>query len=102
MIVEKAEWKVPLENSKEHKKLWEEMIAQQRDERGRWFYTTSRFYSYVKGNIEYWMYFDEYESEDKYQKWHAAVYEMTKTEKFKIFIEKWTMLSVKDSMITTT
>ena len=102
MIAEKSEWKVPLENSKEHKKLWDSMIAKQKSERDRWFYTVSRFYFYVKDNIEYWMYFDEYDSEDNYQQWHAAFEEMAKAEYFQQFIKDWTALCVKDSMITTT
>ncbi|MHA1978509.1 MAG: hypothetical protein ACW98F_12430 [Candidatus Hodarchaeales archaeon] len=101
MIVEKSEWKVPIENSEEHKKLWDDIIAQQRRDRGRWFYTTSRFFSYVKEDIEYWMYVDEYDSEERYQQWYAAIEEMTETEAFKRFIEKWMALCVKDSMVTT-
>ncbi|MHA2156323.1 MAG: hypothetical protein ACXABU_13335 [Candidatus Hodarchaeales archaeon] len=102
MIVEKSEWKVPLESSKEHKKLWDGMIAKQKSERHRWFYTVSRFYSYIEDDIEYWMYFDEYDSEDSYKKWHAEFEEMSKAEEFQQFIKEWTALTIKDSMITTT
>ncbi len=102
MIVEKTEWKVQSENSKEHKKLWEEMIAQQRAERDRWFYTISRFYSSVENDIENWMYCDEYDSEDSYQKGQTALQEMMEIEEFKHFSDKLLSLIVENSMITTT
>ena len=100
MIVEKSVWKVPLENSEEHKKLWDKMVAQQRVERERWYYSISRFYSYVEKDIEIWMYFDEYVSKEDYDKGQQALKEMMDTKEFEEFLEKWVALCVKDSMKT--
>ena len=90
-----------MRNSKAHEKLWDEMRAKQRAEHDKWLYSPSRFYSFVKDNIEHWVYFEEYESEERYQKWQRIREEMNKNEEFKLFMERWIASCIKDSMVTT-
>ena len=101
MIVEKSEWKVPLKNSIRHKEIWDMMITHQRAERERWYYSISRFYSYIENDIENWMYFDEYDSKEDYYEGHQVMKEMMNTKMFKEFSKQWMALCVQDSMKTT-
>ncbi|MHA2224625.1 MAG: hypothetical protein ACXAC8_05445 [Candidatus Hodarchaeales archaeon] len=103
MIVEKGEWKVSLENSEEHLNLWRKMIALQKASRDKWYYTTSRFFSYMEkdASVENWIYIDEYESEDSYEKGKKVMQTMMENEKIKQMIDELMSLCVKDSFTTT-
>ena len=100
MLVNTLRWRIPKENSDRQREFWQEVTDYQRSHPGKVFYTRSRFFtSTMEGQAEEsWMFFDEYEHAEDYQKWMKTVREdpelIALTEPF---LSQWDALIVPGS-----
>jgi len=77
MLVNIVRWRIPKEHSGRQRGLWQEMMDWQRAHPEKVFYTRSRFFTSSKEGAaeEDWMFLDEYERPEDYQKWMKTVRE---------------------------
>lgn len=100
MLVNIIRWRVPKEKSNEQFEVWREMMDYQRFHPEKVFYTRSRFFTYTeKGSSEEtWMFLDEYENREDYDKWMKAVREDPELIKLMdAWFPKWDALVVPGS-----
>jgi nicotinamidase-related amidase len=100
VLVNIVRWRVPKEQSDRQRELWQEMMDWQRAHPEKVFYARSRFFtSSNEGQAEEsWMFLDEYERLEDYEKWMKTVREdpemLALTEPF---FAKWDPLVVPGS-----
>jgi len=77
MLVNIVRWRIPKEHSARQLALWQEMMDYQRSHPEKVFYSRSRFFTSSKEGApeEDWMFLDEYERPEDYQKWMKTVRE---------------------------
>src|SRR4030042_3630684 len=77
MLVNIVRWRIPKEQSGRLLEVWSEMIDYQRAHPEKFLYTKSRFFTSSKegASEEEWMFLDEYEHSEDYEKWMKAVRE---------------------------
>jgi hypothetical protein len=100
LFVNIVRWRVPKEKSKKQFEVWREMMDYQRAHPEKVYYNKSRFFTYTeKGSSEEnWMFLDEYESRQDYDKWMKAVNEDPELIKLmKAWFPKWDALILSGS-----
>ena len=100
MLVNIVRWRIPKENSAKQFEVWREMMDYQRNHPEKVYYVRSRFYtSAEKGSSEEnWMFLDEYEDLEAYEKWMKAVREDPELVKLmNEWFPKWDALIVPES-----
>ena len=77
MLVNIVRWCIPKEYSGRQLEVWREMMDWQRAHPEKVFYTRSRFFTSPKEGQaeESWMFLDEYERPEDYEKWMRTVRE---------------------------
>jgi hypothetical protein len=100
MFVNIVRWRVPKENSGRVLDLWSEMMDYQRSHRQYFHYIRSRFFVHLgrESSEEDWMFLDEYERREDYDKWMKAVNEDPELIRLTDdFFPKWDALIVPES-----
>jgi hypothetical protein len=100
LLVNIVRWRVPKGKSNEQFEVWREMMDYQRAHPEKVFYTRSRFFTYTeKGSSEEtWMFLDEYENREDYDKWMKAVREDPELIKLMdTWFPKWDALVISGS-----
>ncbi len=100
LLVHVATWRVPKEKSREQLEVWGEMMDYWRAHPEKSFYTRSRFFTFTeKGSSEEnWMFIDEYETREDFEKWMKAA--QGDPELLKLmdkFFPKWDALIIQGS-----
>lgn len=77
MLVNIVRWRVPKEQSARQVEVWQEMMDWQRAHPDKVFYTRSCFFTtHTEGTSEEaWMFLDEYQRPEDYEKWMRTVRE---------------------------
>ena len=77
MLINIVRWRIPKENSSKQFEVWREMMDYQKSHPGMVYYTRSRFFTFTEegSSEESWMFLDEYEHPEDYDKWMKAVRE---------------------------
>jgi len=79
MILEHGRWLVPTENSDKHRKMMREIYANIRSNPDKFSHMrSSRFYTFVSkenSRFETWIYLDEYQDQDSYDRMSKALTE---------------------------
>jgi len=77
LLVNIVRWRIPKENSSKQFEVWREMMDYQKSHPGKVYYTRSRFFTFTEegSSEESWMFLDEYEHREDYDKWMKAVRE---------------------------
>jgi len=100
MFINIVRWRVPKENSKRQNEVWREMMDYQKSHPEKVYYTRSRFFTHSEtgSSDENWMFLDEYERREDYDKWMKAVREDPElTELMDEWFPKWDALVVPGS-----
>jgi len=100
LLINIVRWRVPKENSGKQFEVWREMMDWQRSHPEKCSYTRSRFFTLTEegSSEENWMFVDEFERREDYDKWMKAVRE--DPERMKAMDEwfpKWDSLVVPGS-----
>ena len=77
MFVNIVRWRVLKENSQKQFAVWREMMDYQRAHPEKVYYVRSRFFTFTDegSSEEHWMFLDEYEQREDYEKWMKTVRE---------------------------
>ena len=77
MLVNIVRWRIPKEHSAHQLEVWREMMDWQRSHPEKVFYSRSRFFTSSKegASEEEWMFLDEYERPEDYERWMRTVRE---------------------------
>jgi hypothetical protein len=100
LLVEIAQWRIPKENSKKHLDLWSAALDYQRSHPEKFHYTMSRMFTLTEegGTDETWMWIDEYENREAYDKMSKAWEEDQELAKYKKEHKaQWDPMRVPDS-----
>ena len=100
MLVNIVRWRVPIESSKKQFEVWREMVNWQRSHPEKVYYARSRFFTFTEegSSEENWMFLDEYEHREDYDKWMKAVHEDQElTKLMDQWFPKWDALIVPGS-----
>jgi hypothetical protein len=100
VFVNIVRWRVSKENSKKQFELWHEMMEYQKSHPEKVFYTKSRFFTFTeKGSSEEkWMFLDEYENREDFDKGMKAMKEDPEFVKLSDeFFPKWNALIIAGS-----
>jgi hypothetical protein len=76
LLCEIAQWRVPVAKSKQHIEFWEEHLAYQRNHRAKFHYLRSRILKRNESERpgeEVWMWIDEYENQEAYDRMSKAL-----------------------------
>ena len=75
MFINIMRWRILKENSYKQHEVWREMMDYQKSHPDKIFYERSSFYTHIEkgSNEENWMFLDEYESREDYDKWMRKV-----------------------------
>jgi len=75
LLVNIVRWRIPKENNGKQFELWREMMDYQKSHPEKFYYTRSRFFTSTEegSSEEKWMFLDEYEDLEGYDKWMKAV-----------------------------
>jgi hypothetical protein len=100
MFVNIVRWRIPKENSKKQREVWQDMMDYQKSHPDKVYYTRSRFFTYTEtgSSEENWMFLDEYGDRNGYEKWMRAVREDPElVALMEAWFPKWDALIVPDS-----
>ena len=100
MLVNIVRWRIPKEHSSRQLELWQEMMDYQKSHSEKVFYARSRFFTSSKegASEEDWMFLDEYERPEDYDKWMRAVREDPELiELMEPWFPKWDALIIPGS-----
>jgi len=88
LLIDIERWRIPKENSKKQLDGWREVMDYQRSHPEKFHYTRSRFFTLTEegSSEENWMYIDEYEDREAYDKMMKAFAEDPELVKLK---EEW-------------
>ena len=103
MLCEVGRWQVPKKNSKKHLEMWSAVMDYQRTNRNKFYYGRSRFFILETKDsaVEAWMYIDEYEDQNAYNKGIKAVQSDVEIVNFKAkFKKEFESLRVPNSFKT--
>ena len=100
MLINIVRWRIPKENSSKQFDVWRAMMDYQKTHPEKVYYTRSRFYTSSEegSSEESWMFLDEYEHREDYDKWMKVVREDTELIKLMDeWVPKWDALIVPGS-----
>ena len=100
MLINIGRWRILKKDSKKQFELWREMMDYQRSHPEKVFFTRSRFFTFTeKGSSEEnWMFLDEYERSEDFDKWMKIVREDLELSKLaNEFFPKWDALIIPGS-----
>ena len=100
MLINIGRWRILKKNSKKQFELWRKMMDYQRSHPEKVYYIRSRFFTFTeKGSSEEnWMFLDEYENREAYDKWMKTVREDPELAKLADeFFPKWNALVIPKS-----
>ena len=100
MLVNLVRWRVRKEDSNKQFELWREMMDYQKSHREKFYYTKSRFFTFTEegSSEENWMFLDDYECREDFDKWMKSVQEDPELVKLmNDFFPKWNALIVPGS-----
>jgi predicted acetyltransferase len=100
LLVNIVRWRVPKEKSNEQFEVWREMMDYQKSHPEKFYYARSRFFTFTEegSSEENWMFLDEYESREDYEKWMKTVGEDTEIMKLMDdWMPNWNALVVTGS-----
>ena len=100
MFVNIVRWRVLKENSQKQFEVWREIMDYQSSHPEKVFYVRSRFFTFAEkgSNEENWMFLDEYERREDYDKWMKTTREDPELIKLMDgFFPKWDALIVHKS-----
>jgi hypothetical protein len=86
LLYEIAQWRVPVANGKKHIEFWEEHLAYQRTHREKFSYKRSRVLRMndsERPGEEIWMWIDEYENQEAYERMSKALRDDPELSKYK-------------------
>ena len=77
MLINIVRWRIPKENSSRQLEIWREMMYYQRAHPEKVTYVRSRFFTFsAEGSSEEsWMFLDDYERREDFDRWMKAVRE---------------------------
>jgi nicotinamidase-related amidase len=77
VLINIVRWRVPKEKSSRQLEIWQAMMDRQRAHPEKVTYTRSRFFTFsaAESSEEDWMFLDEYERREDYDRWMKAVRE---------------------------
>lgn len=77
MLINIVRWRIPKESHERQLEIWQEMMSWQRAHPEKISYIRSRFFTFsAEGSSEEsWMFLDDYEGRDDYDRWMRAVRE---------------------------
>jgi len=100
VLVNIVRWRIPKENSSRQLEIWREMMDYQRAHPEKVSYTRSRFFTFsAEGSSEEsWMFLDDYERREDFDRWMKAVREDPELiSLMESFFPKWDALIVAGS-----
>jgi hypothetical protein len=100
VLVNIVRWRIPKGNSGEQLELWREMMDYQKAHSEKVSYARSRFFTFSEegSSEESWMFLDEYERPEDYDKWMKFVREDPELVKLmEPWFPKWDALVVPGS-----
>jgi len=100
VLVNIVRWRVPKENNRRLLEIWQEMMEWQRAHPEKLAYTRSRFFTFsAEGSSEEsWMFLDDYERREDFDRWMKAVREDPElVSLMKSFMPEWDALIVPGS-----
>ena len=100
MLINIGRWRILKKDSKKQFELWREMMDYQKSHPEKVYYTRSRFFIHAeKGSSEEnWMFLDEYENREDFDKWMKIVREDPElTKLMDEFFPKWDALIIPNS-----
>ena len=100
MLVNIVRWRIRKDDSSTQFELWREMMDYQKSHPEKVYYVRSSFFTFTeKGSSEEnWMFLDEYESREDFDKWMKAVREDPELVKLMDdFFPKWNALIISGS-----
>jgi hypothetical protein len=103
MLINIGRWRILKKNSEKQFELWREMMEYQRSHPEKVCYIRSRFFTFTeKGSSEEnWMFLDEYENREDFDKWMNTVREDPELAKLaNEFFPKWNALIIPKSRKT--
>jgi hypothetical protein len=103
LFINIVRWRVKKEDSAKQHEIWWEMMEYQKSHPEKVYYTRSRFFTYTdkESSEENWMFLDEYEDREGFDKWMKA--SNIDPELLKLgdeFFPKWNALIVPGSRKT--
>jgi hypothetical protein len=77
MLINIVRWRVAKKDSKKQFEVWREIMDYQRSHAEKVYYVRSRFFTFTEKGLseENWMFLDEYENREDYDKWMKTVRE---------------------------
>lgn len=100
MLVNIVRWRVRKEDSNKQFELWREMMDYQKSHPEKFYYTRSRFFTFAEegSSEENWMFLDEYDNREDFDKWMKTVREDPEIVKLMDdFFPKWNALIISGS-----
>jgi hypothetical protein len=100
MLINIMRWRVPKKDSKKQFEVWREIMDYQRSHPEKVYYVRSRFFTFTeKGSSEEnWMFLDEYENREAFDKWMKTVREDPELVKLADrLLPKWNALVIQGS-----
>jgi hypothetical protein len=100
MFVNICRWRILKKNSRKQFELWREMMDYQRSHPEKVFYIRSRFFTFTEkeSSEENWMFLDEYENREDFDKWMKNAREDPELKKLMDeFFPRWDALIVPGS-----
>jgi hypothetical protein len=100
MLIDIGRWRILKKDRKKQSELWREMMDYQRSHPEKVFYIRSRFFTFTeKGSSEEnWMFLDEYENREDFDRWMKTVREDPElTKLMDEFFPKWDALIIPNS-----
>jgi len=100
LLINIVRWRVPKENNSRQFQVWREMMNYQKSHPEKVYYTRSRFFTFTEegSSEESWMFLDEYERREDYDKWMKTVREDPELMKLmNEWFPKWDALIVPGS-----
>jgi hypothetical protein len=103
MLYEVAQWRIRKEFSKEHVEMWKDILREQKSHSDRFHYTSSRILQSAEEEAdpkeETWMWIDEYEDREAYDRMCEAIEEDPEIGKLKMkWHSKWDPMRIPGSM----
>jgi hypothetical protein len=103
LFIDIVRWRVKKEDSTKQHEVWREMMEYQKSHPEKVYYIRSRFFTYTdkESSEENWMFLDEYEDREGFDKWMKATNEDPELLKLEDeFFPKWNPLIVHGSRKT--
>jgi hypothetical protein len=103
LLIETCRWRIAKENSEKHLEMWREILDYQRSHPEKYLYSRSRILTLAEEepSDESWMWIDEYEDRETYNKMMKAIDEDPEVvSKKKEWHSKWDPMRIPGSVKT--